>query len=285
MGSQNTLYDPSKPVNEANQDTSLPIIVFNSIKKHLKNCGESRNITYDDDRLSVCAKRLMDMAVNYNESDWLENMRTILMEELNMTKEMVYLQSVIGDTYNYMNDIKWGGGQTILTGIGQSVTVLTPIAVARYVCTVANDGRLYNVSLIDSITSPEGEILSQREPRLLHRLEHSDEYLGKIREGMKGVVDESGTAKKYFRNWPYQDQIAAKTGTAQVTSIDLENNAWFVCFAPYDNPEIALACFIPNGYSGSESSIAPRDFIEWYMKQKTLRGVDTVLPIGNSLAP
>ena len=285
VGSQNTLYDPSKPVNEANQDTSLPIIVFNSIKKHLKNCGESRNITYDDDRLSVCAKRLMDMAVNYNESDWLENMRTILMEELNMTKEMVYLQSVIGDTYNYMNDIKWGGGQTILTGIGQSVTVLTPIAVARYVCTVANDGRLYNVSLIDSITSPEGEILSQREPRLLHRLEHSDEYLGKIREGMKGVVDESGTAKKYFRNWPYQDQIAAKTGTAQVTSIDLENNAWFVCFAPYDNPEIALACFIPNGYSGSESSIAPRDFIEWYMKQKTLRGVDTVLPIGNSLAP
>ena len=285
VGCQNTLYDPSKPVNEANQDTSLPIIVFNSIKKHLRNCGASRNIEYDDERLSVCAKRLMDMAVNYNESEWLENMRTILMEELNMTKEMVYLQSVIGDTYNYMNDIKWGGGQTILTGIGQSVTVLTPIAVARYVCTVANDGYLYNVSLIDSITSPEGEILSQREPTLIHRLEHSDEYLYKIREGMKGVVDESGTAKKYFRNWPYQDQIAAKTGTAQVTSIDLENNAWFVCFTPYENPEIAIACFIPNGYSGSESSMAPRDFIEWYMKQKTLREVDIILPQGNTLAP
>ncbi|MCR5567400.1 MAG: hypothetical protein K6F61_11150 [Clostridiales bacterium] len=285
VGCQNTLYDPTKAVNEANQDTSLPIIVFNSIKKHLRNCGQSRNIEYDDERLSICAKRLMDMAVNKNESEWLENMRTILMEELNMTKEMVYLQSVIGDTYNYMNDIKWGGGQTILTGIGQSVTVLTPIAVARYVCTVANDGRLYNVSLIDSITSPSGEILSQREPKLQHRLEHSDEYLCKIREGMKGVVDESGTAKKYFRNWPYQEQIAAKTGTAQVTSIDLENNAWFVCFAPYDNPEIAVACFIPNGYSGSESSIAPRDFIEWYMKQKTLRDVDIVLPLGNTLAP
>ena len=285
VGSQNTLYDPSKPVNEANQDTSLPIIVFNSIKKHLKNCGASRNIEYDDERLSVCAKRLMDMAVNYNESDWLENMRTILMEELNMTKEMVYLQSVIGDTYNYMNDIKWGGGQTILTGIGQSVTVLTPIAVARYVCTVANNGYLYNVSLIDSITSPEGEILSQREPTLIHRLDHSDEYLPYIREGMKGVVDESGTAKKYFRNWPYQDQIAAKTGTAQVTSIDLENNAWFVCFVPYENPELAIACFIPNGYSGAESSIAPRNFIEWYMQQKDLRGVDILLPVGNSLAP
>ena len=285
VGSQNTLYDPSKPMNEANQDTSLPIIVFNSIKKHLRNCGASRNIEYDDERLSVCAKRLMDMAVNYNESEWLENMRTILMEELNMTKEMVYLQSVIGDTYNYMNDIKWGGGQTILTGIGQSVTVLTPIAVARYVCTVANGGYLYNVSLIDSITSPSGEILSQREPTLIHRLDYADQYLPLIRQGMQGVVDESGTAGKYFRNWPYREQIAAKTGTAQVTSIDLENNSWFVCFAPYENPEIAVCCFIPNGYSGSEASKAPRDFIEWYMGQKTLRNVDIILPVGNSLSP
>ena len=285
VGSQNTLYDPSKPVNEANQDTSLPIIVFNSIKRHLRNCGTSRNIEYDDERLSICAKRLMDMAVNYNESDWLENMRIILMEELNMTKDMVYLQSVIGDTYNYMNDIKWGGGQTILTGIGQSVTVLTPIAVARYVCTVANGGYLYNVSLIDSITSPEGEILSQREPTLIHRLDYSDQYMPLIQEGMKGVVDESGTAAKYFRKYPYTDQIAAKTGTAQVTSIDLENNSWFVCFAPYENPEIAIACFIPNGYSGSEACKAPRDFIKWYLDQKELRAVDYNLPSGNSIAP
>ena len=285
VGCQNTLYDKKKPVNEANQDTSLPIIVFNSIKKHLRNCGDSRGIDYDDERLSVCAKRLMDMAVDCNESDWLDNMRTILMEELNMTKEMVYLQRVIGDTYNYMNDIKWGGGQTILTGIGQSVTVLTPIAVARYVCTVANGGKLYNVSLIDSITSPDGEILSQREPTLQSVLPRAEEFLPYIHKGMKGVVDESGTATKYFKKWEYQDQIAAKTGTAQVTAIDLENNAWFVCFAPYENPEIAVACFIPNGYSGAESSHAPREFIDWYMKQKDLRNVETVLPLGNSLAP
>ena len=285
VGSQNTLYDPSKAVNEANQDTSMPIIVFNSLKRHLRNCGATRNITYDDDRLSVCAKRLMDMAVSLPESQWVENMRTILMEELNMTKEMVNLQAVIGDAYNYLNDIKWGGGQTILTGIGQSVTVLTPIAVARYVCAVANNGYVYNVSLIDSITSPSGQILSQREPTLIRRLESADVFMPLIREGMKGVVDESGTAGKHFKNWPYTDQIAAKTGTAQVTKIDLENNSWFVCFAPYENPEIAVVCFIPNGYSGSESSMAPRDFIEWYMEQKTLRSVDVPLPIGNSLAP
>lgn len=285
VGCQRSLYDPEKPVNEANQDTSLPIIVFNSIKTHLKNCAAFRDIHYDDERLSVCAKKLMDMAVARNESEWLDNMRTILMEELNMSKEMVYLQSVIGDTYNYMNDIKWGGGQTILTGIGQSVTVLTPIAVARYVCTVANGGKLYNVSLIDNITLPDGKIISQREPSLLNTIPNADKYMPLIHEGMQGVADESGTAGKYFKNWPYQKQIAAKTGTAQVTSIDLENNSWFVCFVPYENPEIAIACFIPNGYSGSESCHAPKEFIEWYMKQKDLREVEISLPYGNMLAP
>ena len=285
VGSQNTLYDPTKGMGEADQDTSLPIIVFNAIKSHLKNCGASRGLDYDDTRLSTCAKRLMDMAVNYNESAWLDNMRTILMEELSMTKDMVYTQTIIGDTYNYMNTIKWGGGQTILTAIGQSVTVLTPIAVARYVCTVANNGYVYNVSLIDSITSPDGELLSQREPQLVNQLENADMYLSLIREGMKGVVDEQGTAKKYFKNWKYQNDIAAKTGTAQTTRIDLENNAWFVAFAPYDNPEIAIAVFIPNGYSGGNASIAARDFIEWYLDRQNLRTLDYNLPYGNSLAP
>ena len=172
-----------------------------------------------------------------------------------------------------------------MTAIGQSVTVLTPIAVARYVCTVANGGYLYNVSIVDSVTSPEGEILSQRQPELVGKLEYGEEYLPYIRQGMHGVVDEGGTASAYFKGWKYQDYIPAKTGTAQTTSIDLENNAWFVTFAPYDNPEIAIAVFIPHGYSGGNASIAARDFITWYMDQKTLRTTDYSLPIGNTLAP
>ncbi len=285
VGCQNTLYDPSKAMNEANQDTSLPIIVFNAIKKHLRECGASRGLEYDDERLSVCAKRLMDMAVNTNQNDWLDPMRTILMEELSMTKEMVYTQAIIGDTFNYMNTVKWGGGQTILTAIGQSVTVLTPIATARYVCAVANDGYVYNVSLVDSIISPNGEILSKREPQLVNQLENGPQYLGLLRKGMEGVVDDQGTAAKYFKNWKYNKEINAKTGTAQVTSIDLENNAWFVCFAPREKPEIAIAVFIPHGYSGGNASLAAKRFIEEYLDRKTLRTVEYNLPYGNSLAP
>ena len=285
VGNQTSLYDPSKAMDEASQDTAVPIIVFNSIKKHLRNCGATRNITYDTERLNRCVKRLMDMAVNYAQNDWLTQMRPILMEELNMTRQMVYTQSIIGDTYNYLNDIKWGGGQTIQVAIGQSITVVTPAAVSRYVATIGNGGKVYNLMIVDSITSPEGDIVSQRQPSLMTTIEGAEDYWPLIIEGMKGVVDEGGTAGKYFKGWAYREQICAKTGTAEVTTIDLENNAWFVCLAPYENPEIAVVVFIPSGYSGGEASLAAREFIGWYMDQKTLRTDNAVFPHGNQLAP
>lgn len=286
VGSQNSLYDPNKPLNEANQDTAVPIIVFNSIKTHIKNYGASRNIYYDEERLSKCVKRLMDMAVNNGQDQWLTLMRPILMEELNMTRQMVYSQALIGDTYNYLNDIKWGGGQVVMTGIGQSITVITPAAAARYVMSIANGGVTYNLLIVDSVTSPDGEILSQRVPTILHKIDVDPLYIDLIHTGMKGVVDsDGGTATKHFNGFKYKDNMAAKTGTGEVTSIDLENNAWFVTFAPYENPEIAIATFIPAGFSGGEASKASRDFIGWYLDQKENKTDYITLPSGNSLAP
>ena len=285
VGNQTSLYDPTKAMDEASQDTAVPIIVFNSVKKHMKNQGAIRNITYDDESLNRCVKRLMDMAVNTAQTDWVVSMRPILMEELNMTREMVYLQTVIGDTYNYLNDIKWGGGQTIQVAIGQSITTLTPAAVSRYAAALANGGVVNNLMIVDSITSPEGDILSQRTPTVLNTFENAQEYLDLILEGMQGVVDESGTAAKYFTSWKYREEVAAKTGTAEVTTIDLENNSWFIMLAPFDDPEICVVVFIPSGLSGGEASLAAREFVEWYLDQKTLRTTDVGFPGGNMLAP
>ena len=297
VGCQTSLYDPDKAMDEASQDTAVPIIVFNSIKSHLRNCGATRNITYDNERLNKCVKRLMDMAVNTSQNDWLQYMRPILMEELNMTREMVYTQSIIGDTYNYLNDIKWGNSQTVQVAIGQSITVLTPAAVSRYVAALGNGGTVYNLMLVDSITSPEGDIISQRTPTVLNKFEGAEQYLPYILKGMEGVVDESGTAGKYFRGWKYRNRVCAKTGTAEVTTIDLENNSWFVMLAPYasemvngvpvitEEPEIAVVVFIPSGYSGGMGSIAAREFVEWYLDQKDLRTENSEFPSGNELAP
>ena len=285
VGSQTTLYDKNKAISAAEQATWRPSIVFNNIKKHLISVGEDYGMTFEEAKLNKCVKRLMDMAVDYNQGDWLPEIRTILMEELDMPRELVYLQIVAGDTYIMLNEIKWGGSEAIMCAVGQSITAVTPVAVARYVAAIANGGEVYDLRLIDSIISPEGEVISQSSPILASELDCPEEYLQAIREGMKGVVDPEGggTATKYFSDFSYKDEIGAKTGTAEKTDIDLENNAWMVAFAPYDDPEIAVVVYIPNGYSGAHCSPTIRDVLEYYLDQRLIQTEDFMAP-SNSLA-
>ena len=285
VGSQTTLYDKNKAISAAEQATWRPSIVFNNIKKHLISVGEDYGMTFEEAKLNKCVKRLMDMAVDYNQGDWLPEIRTILMEELDMPRELVYLQIVAGDTYIMLNEIKWGGSEAIMCAVGQSITAITPVAVARYVAAIANGGEVYDLRLIDSIISPEGEVISQSSPILASELDCPEKYLQAIREGMKGVVDPEGggTATKYFSDFSYKDEIGAKTGTAEKTDIDLENNAWMVAFAPYDDPEIAMVVYIPNGYSGAHCSPTVRDVLEYYLDQRLIQTED-FMPPSNSLA-
>jgi len=255
----------------------------------LLSVGESHGIFYDDDRLNVCIKRLMDMAVTTDQGNWIVSMRPILMEELNMTRDMVMLAATMNDIYNYLNDIKWGGSMEIQTAIGQGITLVTPAAMSRYIASLGNGGKVWNLNIIDSIISPEGEVISKRTPNLLNQIDGVAPYLPYIKAGMKGVVDDSGTAKKYFRNWKYQDEIWAKTGTSQVTigkiKLDLENNAWFCALTPFEQAEIAVVCFVPNGYSGGEASLGIKNFIDWWMlEQEKDTSLPAVVP-GNELMP
>lgn len=294
VASQTTLYDKNSAISAAEQSTWRPSIVFNQIKKHLIDIGEDYNMTFEEAKLDKCVKRLMDMAVDYNQGDWLPEIRTILMEELDMPREMVYLQIVAGDTYIKLNEIKWGGSEAIMAAVGQSITTVTPVAVARYVAAVANGGKVYDLRLVDSIISPDGEVLSQSTPILASEIEgeNIDEYLAYLREGMGGVTEGDGTAEKFFSESKYrevQNNIAAKTGTAEKTQIDLENNAWMVAFAPYNKedpsikPEIAICVYIPHGYSGSYCSLTVRDIVYYYLEHSKLTTEDFMAP-SNSLA-
>lgn len=288
VGSQTTLYDKNKAISAAEQSTWRPSIVFNQIKKHLVEVGEDYSMTFEEAKLNKCVKRLMDMAIDYNQSDWLPEIRTILMEELDMPREMVYLQIVAGDTFIKLNEIKWGGSEAIMCAVGQSITAVTPVAVARYVAAVANGGKVYDLRLVDSIISPDGEVLSQSAPILASEIEGVgvQDYLASLRLGMKGVAEGDGTAERFFGDSQYKDvqeQIAAKTGTAEKTTIDLENNAWMVAFAPYDDPEIAICVYIPHGYSGSYCSLTVRDIVDYYLEHRLLDTEDFMAP-SNSLA-
>ena len=286
VGNQTNLYDPSEILTK--QVTDTPIIVANAIKTHIRNFAASYGISYDDERLNRCIKRLMDMAINTMSDDWVAEARQIFMSELSMTRNMVYMAALMTDLWNYLNTIKWGGSLEIQMAIGQSITLVTPVAEVRYAAALVN-GDVWNLSIVDSITSPEGEILSQRQPQLFGKLENVEEFLPKIKEGMQGVVDETGTAKRFFKDWEYRNEIWAKTGTSQITvgkiKIDIENNAWFVCLTPYENPQLALCSYIPNGYSGGYSSIAAREWIDWWMKETTKVVSDISLTTGNELTP
>ena len=288
VGSQTTLYDKNKAISAAEQSTWRPSIVFNQIKNIIVEVGEEYNMTFDEEKINKCIKRLMDMAVDYNQNDWLPEIRTIMMEELDMPREMVYLQRVAGDTFIKLNEIKWGGSEAIMCAVGQSITTVTPVAVARYIAAVANGGKVYDLRLIDSIISPDGEVLSQSTPILASQIEGegAQEYLAYLREGMKGVAEAEGTAQRFFNSSEYddvRDNIGAKTGTAEKTTIDLENNAWMVAFAPYDDPEIAICVYIPNGYSGAYCSLTIREICDYYLENRLLSSEDFMAP-SNSLA-
>lgn len=291
VGNQTNLYDPTVSLSE--QMTSTPIIVANSIKTHIINYAAGKGLEYSEERLNRAIKRLMDMVLVTSDADdgWIKAARPILMEELNMTRTMVMERALMADIWVYLNDIVWGGSQEIQMGIGQSITLLTPVAVSRYVASLGNGGKVWNLQLIDSIISPTGEVLSERSPNLFNTLEGVDEFVPYIIKGMEGVVDKSGTAGSYFSDWRYEakEVMAGKTGTSQVTigyiKLDLENNAWFVALAPKDDPEIAVVSFIPNGYSGGHATQAARDFIGWYLDEKNKVSEDIDLPGGNTLAP
>ena len=175
-----------------------------------------------------------------------------------------------------------------MAAVGQSITTVTPVAMARYVAAVANGGKVYDLRLIDSIISPDGEVLSESTPILASEIEGEGvaEYLAALRKGMHGVAGDDGTATKFFRDAEYDDvrnNMGAKTGTAEKTTIDLENNAWMVAFAPYENPEIAVCVYIPHGYSGSHCSVTIREVLNYYLEHRTLDGEDIMAP-SNSLA-
>lgn len=148
----------------------------------------------------------------------------------------------------------WYISDTLSAAIGQSYNNFTPIQMARYISMVANGGKNVDVTLIKSIINPDGTEVSKEEieshtketigteNEVKEDLDISKENLDAIRAGMKGVTSESGgTAYSTFSD--FDIDIAGKTGSAQ-TGIEGEAHGWFVGFAPYENPEIAVVVFV-----------------------------------------
>ena len=112
-------------------------------------------------------------------------------------------QSYDSQIISYLLEIKWTDTENILTGIGQSVTLLTPIGVARYLAAVVNGGDVYDATLIKAIISPDGKVTNETRPKLVRQLNINPEYVDALKEGMAEVVsqEDGGTAGRVITSY------------------------------------------------------------------------------------
>lgn len=173
----------------------------------------------------------------------------------------------------------WNPGETISAAIGQSYNTFTPIQMAKYVAIVANRGKKLDVTIVKSIIRPDGSEIPRNEyeskvseklgltPDNTEEMSFNETNIQAILEGMRGVTSESGgTAYSTFRD--FDIEVGGKTGSAQ-TGVEGKTNAWFVGFAPFDNPEIAIVVFVRNGGSGGYTAEVARDIIAQYFGMNT----------------
>lgn len=145
----------------------------------------------------------------------------------------------------------------VRSAIGQGTHSYTTVGLARYVTTIANNGTCYNLTLLNKITDSEGTVLKTYDPNIRNVVELPDSYWDAIHTGMRKVVEN----KKYFGDLAVN--VAGKTGTAEQTK-SRPNHALFVCYAPYETPEVAVATRIPFGYSSDYAAQVTRDVIKYY---------------------
>ena len=168
----------------------------------------------------------------------------------------------------------WNPGETISAAIGQSYNTFTPLQMAKYVAMIANRGKKLDVTVVKSIINSDGSEVPRDEYEAYvneklgiteddgEDLTFNSDNINAILEGMKGVTSESGgTAYSTFAN--FDIEVGGKTGSAQ-TGIEGHTNAWFVGFAPFDDPEIAVVVFVRNGEHGSYTAEVARDIMAQY---------------------
>lgn len=174
---------------------------------------------------------------------------------------------------------QWYLGETLSAAIGQSYNTFTPLQMAKYVAMVANGGKKIDVTIVKSIVNADGSEVPRNEYESYvneklglteddtEELNFSQENINAVLEGMRGVTSESGgTAYSTFKD--FDIEVGGKTGSAQ-TGIEGKTNAWFVGFAPFDDPEIAIVVFVRNGGHGGYTAEVAKEIIAQYFGMNT----------------
>ena len=156
----------------------------------------------------------------------------------------------------------WVPGDLIQSAIGQSDNLFTPVQLASFISTVVNGGTRYEVRLLKSVNDfATGEIIEEKQPKVLDEIDISDHDLELVKRGMKSVV-EDGTAASVFVGYPHS--VGGKTGTAQKGFGT--DNAIFAGFAPYEEPEIVVSVVIESGEHSYTAARVAKGVFDYYFE-------------------
>ncbi len=159
--------------------------------------------------------------------------------------------------------IPWFQGDTLQSAVGQSFTEFTPLQMAEYCATIANGGTRRSASLLKEVRSYDySETIFHRTPQVLSELNVNPNIFDVLHYGMWGVIyDAASTLTDTWLNC--RVTVGAKTGTAQ-RGEGLVNNAMFILYAPYEDPEIALSIAVEKGGAGATLSPVARQIVDYY---------------------
>ena len=172
-------------------------------------------------------------------------------------------QEVYGDDPNQSG---WYNADTLMLSIGQGENRFTPMQLAVYTAALANRGVRYKATFLNRVISADYQsLLYSAQPEVLSTCSISDDAYYAYTTGMRmAVSDPSGTVYSYLNDYPVA--VAAKTGTAQHGGSG-SANASFVCYAPYDDPEIAIAVFVEKGAQGGNLASVASAIMDVYFRQ------------------
>jgi penicillin-binding protein 2 len=172
----------------------------------------------------------------------------------------------------------WFPGETVSVAIGQGYVTVTPLQLANMMAAVANGGKLYRPRIVAKVESVDGATVREYGPELIRKIDLKPDTLKRVQEALADVVKvgTGGMARSSIVD------IAGKTGTAQVVEMKggyvkteqlayfSRDHAWFVSYAPVDNPQIAIAVLIEHGGHGGDAAapMAKKVFEKFIEMQK-----------------
>ncbi len=155
------------------------------------------------------------------------------------------------------------------SSMGQGTHQFASVQLARYVTALANRGTVYDLSLISKETDSHGNLVKDYPSSVVANLDFQTSTWDAVQQGMRQVVTNSST-KRIFDGLDVH--VAGKTGTAQ-ESKKRGNHAFFISFAPYENPEISVTVSIPNGYSSSNAAMVAKQVYRYFYGYVSLEDI------------